>query len=307
VKRGTVPLLLVLSALLMACAPLTVQTAIGGQAGEVNDSAPAPAFVEEVSPTPTPRPGLSQPPKTHLVRREHALVGPYAIETWGLPESEALGSPQQMIATISSQGEALVELEDWNITIAPDTGKDLTGEGDPDAVLVTYSGGAHCCFASHLYNLGADVTPVFESRPSNCDGQFQDLNGDGVAEFLTCDDTFAYAFCAFAISPMPGVILSYDAPMGYRPATARYSDRYQEAIARDKERAQATLADQELLELYPEEARCAVLAVVLDYLYTCQPDQAWLELKRLYPYDDVRKFRSQIEELLDSSPLYGCP
>lgn len=45
-----------------------------------------------------------------------------------------------------------------------------------------------------------------------------------------------------------------------------------------------------------EDAKCSVIPLVLDYLYTGQPDQAWAELYRLYPYPDVETLRAEIEE-----------
>ena len=248
----------------------------------------------------------SDPPQPNAVLTEQDIVGPYVIQIWELKKAQQEYS-QEMVATISKDGDILVELQDCWIAIGSETGQDLTNDGDPDAVLSMFSGGAHCCFSTHAYNLGSAITPVFISDWTNCPGGFEDLNHDGVAEFITCDDTFAYAFCCYADSPMPGVVLSYDPAWGYRPDTMSYRTRYESIIARHTEEAKATLNDEELLTLHPDRVQCAVLAPVLDYLYTCQTDLAWLQLQRLYPYDDGHEFRSEIEHRLWSSPLYRCP
>jgi hypothetical protein len=50
--------------------------------------------------------------------------------------------------------------------------------------------------------------------------------------------------------------------------------------------------------------KCAVLAVVLDYLYAGLPQYAWAELYRLYHYPDVDVFRAEIEQAVYGSPLF---
>ena len=309
-KRAIAVIISTVMAALVACAPMPPPQ--GGDTEATATATPVPTPVQEATPTQALGAALlSQPPRPDFVQRDKAVVEPYAIQTWGLPETLAVDSPQPMVATISRDGQVLLELEEWNVNIAPETGRDLTGDGDPDAVLLSYSGGAHCCFSTHVYSLGAEMTPIFTSQPSNCGGEFEDLDGDQVAEFVTCDDSFAYAFCAFAGSPMPGVVLSYEPGQGFVPDTASFSEMYGDAIARHVGQVESAVQDKDARDRYPEAyketVRCAVLGVVLDYLYTCQPGQAWSELERLYPFDAAAEFRSEIENLLSGSPLYGCP
>jgi transglutaminase-like putative cysteine protease len=46
------------------------------------------------------------------------------------------------------------EHDEWGMEIDPITGKDVNGDGYPDAVLVSFSGGAHCCWTYHIVSLG---------------------------------------------------------------------------------------------------------------------------------------------------------
>ena len=57
-----------------------------------------------------------------------------------------------------------------------------------------------------------------------------DLDGDGKPEFLTSDDRFAYSFCAYACSALPGVVLRYQ---GGRlvDVTKTYPDRIRKEAA----------------------------------------------------------------------------
>ena len=305
-RRAAVTILCTMIAMVAACAPISPPQGGGVEPG----ATPTPVSTPGKEATPTRDLGAALqpgPPRPDFVERDRAVVGPFAIQTWGLDVAQGVDSPQVMVATVSRDGQVLLELEEWNVNISPDTGRDLTGDGDPDAVLWTYSGGAHCCFSTHVYSLGAEITRIFVSQPSNCGGEFQDLDADEVAEFVTCDDSFAYAFCAYAGSPMPEVVLSYEPGAGFQPATASFSERYQDLIARHTEQAESAVGDKDLVTTYPDEVRCAVLAVVLDYLYTCQTDQAWSELERLYPLDDAAEFRSEIQDLLSGTELYSCP
>lgn len=92
------------------------------------------------------------------------------------------------------------------------TVRDLDADGEPEVVLDTYSGGAHCCLDSrifrHLPGQGAYAQTRHRwgnvgYRPRNLDGR------DGV-ELVTADDRFAYEFTAFAASFFPLRIWRFD-------------------------------------------------------------------------------------------------
>lgn len=88
---------------------------------------------------------------------------------------------------------------------------DLTGDGVPDVVLTTYSGGMHCCTTHWLVALAPDG-PRPLARVDALDGQadIADLDGDGTAEWTLPDYSFAYWHESFAGSPTPTVVLAWD-------------------------------------------------------------------------------------------------
>jgi hypothetical protein len=53
-----------------------------------------------------------------------------------------------------------------------------------------------------------------------------------------------------------------------------------------------------------ETTKCAVLPLVVDYLYSGRSQQAWDELYRLYRYSDVEYFRFEIERAVYQDPLF---
>ena len=91
------------------------------------------------------------------------------------------------------------------------TVRDLDGDGEPEVLVDLYTGGAHCCTVSVLYHFDAasgKYTRIVH-RWGDPAYRLSDLDGDGKPEFLTSDDRFAYSFCAYACSALPGVVLRY--------------------------------------------------------------------------------------------------
>ena len=267
----------------------------------------AASFGSSTPPTPTPTPGSVPPPlpptnstcpqETYALQHER-VIGHYAIRLWqGVPGSfECLD-----IVTIDAWAQPRVQIEAVD-TLDDLTGSDITGEGHPDVIIHTFTRGAHCCFSTFVYDLGPTITKVLETPESHCPSTFGDLDGDGVSECQTCDDLFAYRYCGYAGSPMPMVILEYGPGQGYVPASPRFAYLYAGDIVAHTLRAQqATLGG---MCQDDGTTKCAVLAVVLDYLYAGLPQYAWAELYRLYRCPDVAVFRAEIEQAVYSSPLF---
>ncbi len=85
-------------------------------------------------------------------------------------------------------------------------------------VAEVYSGGAHCCTTMYFFALDdqgllrqADAVDVQNG------GILADRNGDGIAELVTCDWTWAYALTCYACLRHPEVILKFDGQR-FRPA-----------------------------------------------------------------------------------------
>jgi len=291
------------------------------------------------NPTPTPLPPAPTPvpvatdvvaasleppvsevfPEAAYLLADEATVDAYTIRFWSSGPGDEFLLPNNII-TISAEGQRPVEIEmvsalgslnqdgtriEWrrfgDITLGELTTGDITGDGYPDLVLETYSGGAHCCFSSIVYELGPSLDRALQTREGNCGGDFEDLDGDGVLEFITCDDIFAYVYCSFAGSPLVKVILAYQPGQGYLPASSRFAHLYADDIIRHTEQAKKTS-----VESY-ESPECQVLPLVLDYLYTGQPEKAWSELDRLYTGPDVEAFGAEIEQAVTQSPLFVFP
>jgi len=250
-------------------------------------------------PTPTTPPSTPEPPgETYTVKGERQ-IGEYVVRLWRNTSDESIGYDN--VATISRAGLEMARVE-MVANLGEETGSDLTGEGHPDVVIHVFTGGAHCCFSTIVYDLGPKLIKVLETPLSNCDGSFQDLDGDGVAEHITCDDLFAYVYCSYAGSPAAQVVLQYDPGRGYVPASPRFADLYDEPIVRHREQAE-TAQPGEMGE-WDGTTKCAVLPIVLDYLYSGQDEKAWTEFNRLYDYPDALLFWAEIAQAVADSSLY---
>jgi hypothetical protein len=82
--------------------------------------------------------------------------------------------------------------------------KDLEAGKKPSVLFDLYTGGAHCCFKTLIYLLrGASLTGKIEADWGDPGYRLTDLNGDGVPEFVSANDAFAYAFTDYADSSFP--------------------------------------------------------------------------------------------------------
>jgi hypothetical protein len=259
-----------------------------------------PTWTPTPTPAPTPTAPLLEPAEEGYEIAEERQIDEYVVRLWRKPSDGAF--PYEGIATISSKHgvEARIEMAS---ELGTETGTDLTGEGHPDAVVRVFTGGAHCCFSTVVYDLGPTLIKVLETPLSNCNGSFEDLDGDGVTEFLTCDDLFAYVYCAYAGSPAVQVVLRYAPGDGYVPASPVFADLYTEAIAQHAQQAES--AQPGAMGEWDGSTKCSVLPLVLDYLYSGQDGRAWAELDRLYNRADALLFWAEIVRAIRDSPLYA--
>lgn len=89
-------------------------------------------------------------------------------------------------------------------------GADITGDGQPNLVILEWTGGAHGCYIFHILELGQrfrliqTIDTVYDSA-----ARFENLDDDPALEVSFLDWTFAYWNECYAGSPAPEVILKY--------------------------------------------------------------------------------------------------
>ena len=255
---------------------------------------PTPTLLPTWTPTPPHEP-LEAPGEGYRMVEEHA-IGDYLVQLWH-PVASDFG--YEDVGVIVRDDQILARV-DQVFGLGAETGEDLTGEGHPDVLFHVFTGGAHCCFSSVLYDLGTEVRLVLRTPLSNCGGEFKDLDDDGTREFLTCDDLFAYAYCTYAFSPAVRVVLAYDPELGYVPVSPQFTDLYEQDLT-----LHAGLPGECIECGWDGTDKCGVLPLVLDYLYTDRPSEAWQALEQLYDEPDQVLFWADVVQAVQRSPFYA--
>jgi hypothetical protein len=111
--------------------------------------------------------------------------------------------------------------------------RDLDGCSEPEVMLDLYSGGAHCCWYTQVYRYTATTNAYLMVTHGwgNADYRSVDIDHDGIPEFVSGDDRFAYAFTDFASSSFPLRVWHYRAGV-FDDVTRRFPAR----IRRDARR-----------------------------------------------------------------------
>ena len=98
-------------------------------------------------------------------------------------------------------------------------GTDITGDGRPNVFVSTYSGGAHCCYAYLVLEVGEQFRVVNHLGTGDSLIRLRQIDGVPGLEIELWDDNFVYWKTVFAGSPMPRVVLKYSGGK-YRVAPA---------------------------------------------------------------------------------------
>lgn len=90
-------------------------------------------------------------------------------------------------------------------------GDDVTGEGTPDLLISEWSGGAHCCYTFHLFQLGGAFKKIQSIPLRDADESAFVTRPDVKGMLLNSYDysAFAYFPSGFAGSPAGHVLLSF--------------------------------------------------------------------------------------------------
>jgi hypothetical protein len=196
------------------------------------------------------------------------------------------------------------------------TGKNLTGDGKPNLVIRTYSGGAHCCTDVHVLELGEQFRHVARFDARNSEGVvFEDLDKNGILTVSMADWHYLDVIAPMIASPAPRI-------------TFRYLDgRYQLAPDLMKQPAppkeELKRLAQEIRELFnqaqkkPEEAEMILTrwnpeypvpqlwSKMLDLIYTGNETEALQLFDEAWPetFPGKQKALKKFNALVDGSPF----
>ena len=260
---------------------------------------PRPGDLAE-SENPAPPPAVS--PGGNYKLKNEIVIGSYGIRYWHHTDS---ATGYEDIVLIEKKGMESILIESaFEIVTLIDA--DINGDGFPDVIIETYSGGAHCCFSTQVYSLGEKPILILKKPESNISGEFEDLDDDGIYEYITADDIFAYEYCPFVSSPIVKVIMAYDEQAGrYLPASPNFPNEYIKEIEENTQSAdRVARANINENGEWDDTTKCSVLPLVLDYIYLGDLEKAHSELERVYEYDDLDSFWNRVMLIIQDSPLY---
>lgn len=87
-------------------------------------------------------------------------------------------------------------------------GTDLTGDGQPDLLLIDFTGGLHCCTRGTVLGLGRTFRDYGTVDGADGDVTLEDIDHDGIPEIKIGDFRFAYwRDVPFSDTPVPEVLL----------------------------------------------------------------------------------------------------
>lgn len=182
-------------------------------------------------------PALAENPRIEIDYDTEALTeraiaqGPIRVVASYTPidyEAEEIGN--NLTIQLFYNGELKLSTTDTAAMFAGIELTDLDSDGTPEVVVQTFTGGAHCCLATTTYTWqNEQFNPIYFGYLDGGGGEFIDLNGDGLMEFVTFDNAFLYSFSSYAGSYPPSVVLTYENGT-YRDTTPQFTN-YLEDIA----------------------------------------------------------------------------
>jgi hypothetical protein len=147
------------------------------------------------------------------------------------------GRPTRL--SIQRDGRLLQTVSDWRITRVECA--DIDNDRTPELLVTSDSGGAHCCETLRVWTLGPTPAQVLEYEAGNAGGfELRDLDGDGRAELLVGDDSFAfYDDLCYACAPRYLPLVACLADGAFRDCTKRFPDVLRSWMARYTARMEA--------------------------------------------------------------------
>ena len=181
----------------------------------------------------------------------------------------------------------------------------LDKTGDPKVLVDNFSGGAHCCTTSWIYGYDANAKRyVFTQHPwGNAGYSLQDLDRDGIPEFRTRDDRFAYAFASYAGSLYPPQVWSYQ-----QGRMVNVTRQYPQLIKAEAFQLWQYYLEAKLEPNTEAEVERSSLAAYLAAKYLLgEATDGWQRVKRAYQQPNRAEFFVELGKFLQDAGYTAIP
>jgi hypothetical protein len=219
-------------------------------------------------------------------------------------------------AVVTRAGRELVRLTDG--APRPDATRlalfPLLGRGGGRQLVVEqYTGGAHCCTVYRVYDLGAELSTLFDGGDYGVeeigdDMSVVDIDGDGRYEFTQDVMAFDYFMTSHAGSVFPTAVFAYDEASGkYLPANRKFSAYLLRGVARDIAKVEALNRRMTRVERaggFHGEHFTAVADVLLKYVYAGEEGKGWAFFETHYLLADKAEMEAAFRQKLLESAVY---
>lgn len=195
-------------------------------------------------------------------------------------------------------------------------GTNLTGNGLPNLVVSTYSGGANCCTDVHVFDLGEQFRHVARFDARHAEGvEFADLDKNGIPTVSMADWRYIGVIGPMIASPAPTIIFRFRdgryqlAPdLMKQPAPAKEElKQFAQEIRRmfEQARKKPAEADQILTRWNPDYPVPQLWSKMLDLIYTGNETEALTLFDEAWPetYPGKQKALKRFKGLVEGSPF----
>lgn len=174
--------------------------------------------------------------------------------------------------------------------------QDITGDGSPEVIIETYSGGAHCCMSTHIVSMGERPREIAVLQTQSEGVRFEP-DGEGRMALVTADPAFEYWHTAYVSSARPPLVLRLDESGLSVDAGRMWKPVPSSAVLDD---ARARIAAKSVPGSGPDPE---LWITVLNLLYSGHESEGWRFLDDAWPQalPGKEQFRAELRAQLDKS------
>ncbi|MCB0724099.1 MAG: hypothetical protein KDC73_05315 [Ignavibacteriae bacterium] len=203
------------------------------------------------------------------------------------------------VLDIYKDGRSIFKLDE-DLLIESVSFEDLKGNGDSSALILSYTGGAHCCFILYVGDVD-NGNFIISDTIFLGDSMFdpRDINGDGKTELVANYVGFAYEFTSFAGSPFPILIYGYKngkvqmVNEDFRSEVIKDIDEF-EKLVKEYPDYQCPEAADEYWGSEAGEVQGYLAGIVFDYASINEADKGYEMVDKYYKCSNKEDFKAKL-------------